>query len=104
MEWLFRRENSRVRLRIVDRKASLRINGFSMKSNAFALYIEYFSEKLMILLHTFKNLDFGVSEFDTPIEDQTWSGRFVETIRGSDRQSSIGIIDFLWTFVNFLEK
>ena len=37
---------------------------------------------------------FGGSEFDTTIEEQKWSGRFVERIWGSDRRSSIGVADF----------
>ena len=37
--------------------------------------------------------DFGAPEIDTPIEDQKWSGRFVERIRGSDRISSIGVVE-----------
>ena len=82
----------------------------------FPWYIRQFYEKVVILLHTFENYVFGASEFDTPIEDQKWSGRFVERFRGSDRESSIGVqawesIDF-WrkvmilhnTFINFLKK
>ena len=45
----------------------------------------------MILLHTFKNA-FGASEIDTPIEDPKSGGRFVERIRGSMYESSIGVI------------
>ena len=45
----------------------------------------------MISLHTFDA--FGGSEFDTPIKDQKWSSRFVERIRGSDRISSIGVVE-----------
>ena len=52
------------------------------------------SEKVMISLHTFENSAFGASDFDIPIKDQKWSGRFVKRIRGSDRGSSIGIVDF----------
>ena len=70
MEWLFCRENSRVRSRILDRGASLRIYGFSQKSSDFASYIRQFSEKVMISLHTFENSAFGASDFDTPIEHQ----------------------------------
>ena len=51
-----------------------------------------FFEKVTISLHTFENSVVGASEIDTPIEDQTWSGCFVERIRGSDRESSIGVI------------
>ena len=47
----------------------------------------------MISLQTFENSVFGGSEFDTPIEDQKWSGCFVERIWGSDRVSSIGVIE-----------
>ena len=50
------------------------------------------SEKVMIALHTFKNLVFGTSEFDTPIEDPKLDGRFVERIRGSRHESSIGVV------------
>ena len=46
----------------------------------------------MISLHTFENLAFGASKIDTPIEDEKWSGRFVERIRGSSRESSIGVV------------
>lgn len=75
--------------------ASIRIDGFSKKSNDFVRYIIQFSAKVTISLHTFENSTFGASEMDTPIEDQKWSGRFVERIWGSDRESSIGVIDFL---------
>ena len=92
MEWLFCRENSRVRSRILDRGASLRIHGFSKKSTDFASYICQFSEKVTISLQTFENSAFGASEIDTPIEDQKWSGCFVKRIRGSDRESSIVVI------------
>ena len=80
MEWLFCRENSRVRSRMLDREASLRIHGFLKKSSDFALYIRQFSEKVTISLHTFGNSALGASGIDTPIEDQKWSGRFVERI------------------------
>ena len=43
------------------------------------------------MLHTFKKNSFGNSEFDTPIEDPKLDGCFVERIRGSDRESSIGV-------------
>ena len=56
-----------VRSRILDRGASLRIPGFSWKSSP------------------------GI---DTPIEDQKWSGCFVERTRGSDRGSLIGVVNF----------
>ena len=95
MDWLFRRENFRVRSRILVRGASLRIYGFSQKSNDFACYICQLSEKVMISLYTFENSVFGGPGIDTPIEDQKWSGCFVERIRGSDRGSLIGVVDFL---------
>ena len=44
------------------------------------------------MLHTFENYAFGTSEIDTPIEDQKLDGRFVERIRGSSRESSIGVV------------
>ena len=44
------------------------------------------------MLHTFLNYAFGVSEFDTPIKDPKLDGHFVERIRGSDRESSIGVL------------
>ena len=91
MEWPFCRENLKVRSRILDRGASLSIDGFSWKSSDFAPYIRQISEKVMISLHTFENLAFGASEFDTPIKDQKWTGRFVERIRESDHGSSIGV-------------
>ena len=45
-----------------------------------------------MLLHTFENYAFGASEIDTPIKDPKLDGRFVERIRGSDRESLIGIL------------
>ena len=48
----------------------------------------------MILLHTLEHFPFGASEIDTLIEDEKWSGRFLDRIRGSDRRSSIGVVDF----------
>ena len=72
------------------RGASLRIHWSLERSNDFAWYICQFSENVKTSLHTFKNSAFGASEFDTPIKDQKWSGRFVERIQGSDRGSSIG--------------
>ena len=89
MEWLFCQENLRVRSRILDIGASLRIHGFSWKSSDFAGYICQFSEKVRSSLHTFENSAFGASEFDTPIWNQKWSACFVERIRGSDRRSPI---------------
>ena len=80
MEWLFRRENLRVRSRILDRGRQ-------------------FSEKVTISLHTFGNSAVGASGIDTPIEDQTWSGCFVERIRESDRGSSIGVQ--AWESIDF---
>ena len=47
----------------------------------------------MIALPTFKNSAVEASEIDTPIEDQTWSGCFVERIRGSSREPSIGVVE-----------
>ena len=46
----------------------------------------------MISLHTFKHFTFGASEIDTPIEDPKLDGRFVERIRGSSRESPIGVV------------
>ena len=46
-------------------------------------------------MHTFNHSACGASEINIPIEDQKWSARFVERIRGSDRESLIGVIDFL---------
>ena len=40
-----------------------------------------FFENVVISLHTFKNSAVGASEIEAPIEDQTWSGWFVERIR-----------------------
>ena len=79
MEWLFCRENSRVRSRIFDR------------GRRFPVGIRQFFKKVTISLHTFGNSAVGASGIDTPIEDQTWSGCFVERIRESDRGSSIGV-------------
>ena len=62
------------------------------KSCDFPLYICQFYEKVLILPHTFEKIDFGASEFDTPIEDPKLDGRFVERIRGSSRESSIGVV------------
>ena len=90
VDWPFRRENSNIRSWILDKSASLRIHGFSWKSIDFARYIRQLSKKVTISLRTFKNSALGISEFDTPIEDQKWSGRFVERIWGSDRGSSMG--------------
>ena len=50
------------------------------------------SEKVPILLHTFENYYFRILEFDIPIEDSKLDGRFVERIRGSSRESSIGVV------------
>ena len=44
------------------------------------------------MLHTFENYVFEASEIDTPIEDPKLDGRFVERIRGSSRESSIGVV------------
>ena len=44
------------------------------------------------MLYTFENYAFGASEIGTPIEDQKLDGRFVERIRGSSRESSIGVV------------
>ena len=48
------------------------------------------------MLHTFKNYAFRASEIDTPIEDQKLDGHFVERIRGSSRESSIGVVKNGW--------
>ena len=95
MEWPFRQENSTIRLRILHRGGCLRSYGFSRKSIDFAWYMQSVSETVMISLHAFNHSACGASEIDIPIEDQTWSARFVERIRGSDRESLIGVIDFL---------
>ena len=92
MEWLFRRENSRVRSWIFDR------------GRRFPVRIRQFFKKMTISLHTFENSAVGASKIDTPIKDQTWSGCFVERIRGSIRGSSIGVVDFLYAFVNSIKK
>ena len=75
-----------------------------------------FSEIVRSSLHTVENSAFGASEFDTPIEDQKWSGRFVERICGSGRVSSIGmpawesmdfhrkVVTLRDTFLHFLQK
>ena len=46
----------------------------------------------MFSLHTFDNYVFGTSEIDTPVEDPKLDGRFVERIRGSSRESLIGVV------------
>ena len=46
----------------------------------------------MFSQHTFENSFFGTSEIDTPIEDPKLDGHFVERIRGSSRESSIGVL------------
>ena len=51
-----------------------------------------------------ENYAAGASEIDIPIKDQTWSGCFVERIRGSDHGSSIGVVDFLYAFINSVKK
>ena len=58
----------------------------------------------MLSLQTFKSSVFGALNIDTPINDPKWRGRFVERIRASDRESSTGLIDFLWAFVNSAKK
>ena len=104
MEWLFCLENSWVRSRIFDR------------GRRFPVRIRQFFKKMTISLHTFENFVVRVSEIDTPIKDQTWSGCFVERIQGPDRGSSIGVqawesmafqrkvMILLDTFVNFLKE
>ena len=57
-------------------------------------FFQLLLKQILISLHTFANSAPGASNSDTPIEDQTWSGRVVERIRGSDRRSSIGVVDF----------
>ena len=47
---------------------------------------------MIILLHTLENYAFEASKFDTPIQDPKLDGRFVERIRGSSRESSIGVV------------
>ena len=58
----------------------------------FPEYIRQFYEQVVVLQHTFENYAFGTSEIDTPIEDQKLDGRFVERIRGSSRESLIGVV------------
>ena len=50
---------------------------------------------MLISLYTFENSAFGASNIDSPIADAKLIASFVERIRRSDRQCSIGIIDLL---------
>ena len=84
-----------VEITIPEEGASLRIHGFLKKSSDFTWYIRQILQKVTISLHTFENSAFGGLEFDTPIEDEKWSGRFVERIWGSDRRSSIGVVEIM---------